>query len=192
MALAMRGAIRRTMQSSFSASGSVKGLWNKYLLANANHPVKTAMGSSLVLWALGDAVSQRLDASKGSSFNTARFLGTAVQGCVVGGGLGSLWYSRLHHIVTHTLQLRENTARFVLAKFGLECLVWQPAVLLSFWVLVGLVEGHPPPKIRRELQHDFLPSLLSDYALFAPLDLASFRWVPVRYQVRRARCAPVQ
>jgi hypothetical protein len=48
---------------------------------------------------------------------------------------------------------------------------------------VGLVEGHSIQKIKRELENDFLPSLLSEYCLFAPLDLFNFLKVPVQYQV---------
>jgi hypothetical protein len=150
------------------------------------------MGSSLVLWALGDAISQTLDEKQRHQFSKARLFGTAMEGCLIGGGVGSLWYMRLHHIVSHTLKLRESSVRFVLAKLGLECLFWQPALTLSFWVFVGLVEGHPLPKIRRELEHDFLPSLLSEYALFAPLDIVNFRLVPVQYQVAEQMEAHLQ
>ena len=171
------------MPQSQGPARNTKTLWDKYLLANARHPIKTAMGSSLVLWALGDAISQTYDGNEKHRFNKARLIGTALQGCLVGGGIGSLWYNRLHHIVAHTLKLRESSVRFVLAKIGLECFLWQPALLLSFWLFVGLFEGHPLPKIRREIQNDFLPALLSDFALFIPLDVVNFRLVPVQYQV---------
>ena len=182
---AFRAAARKAMHQSHSSAGSPKNLWDKYLLANAKHPIKTAMGSSLVLWALGDTISQSFEGNEKHQFSKARLFGTALEGCFVGGGIGSLWYKKLHHIVSHTLKLRESSVRFVLAKLGLECFLWQPALLLSFWVFVGLFEGHPFPKIRREIKNDFLPALLSDFALFAPLDVINFRLVPVQYQVRR-------
>ena len=48
---------------------------------------------------------------------------------------------------------------------------------------VGVAEGHSFKKIKRELESDFLPSLISEYCLFAPMDLLNFLKVPVQYQV---------
>ncbi len=113
------------------------GLWGKYLQANARFPIRTAVATSAVLWTVGDGISQVVERqTKPGPYDRARLFGTCVEGSVVGGGIGSLWYQQLDRIVTHKFKLVPGTFRFVFAKLGLECLLWKPVILFSFWMLV--------------------------------------------------------
>ena len=101
------------------------------------YPVRTAVATSAVLWSVGDGISQALEGhSKPGTFDRARLFGTCVEGSVFGGGLGSLWYKYLDEVVTHKLKLIPGSFRFVFTKLGLECILWKPVILLSFWMLV--------------------------------------------------------
>ncbi len=55
--------------------------------------------------------------------------------------------------------------------------------LVSFWVIVGLWEGHSIPQIQKELRKEFAPTLASEMALWGPLDVFNFWKVPVHLQV---------
>ena len=49
-------------------------------------------------------------------------------------------------------RLSPGSARLVLAKLGLECALWHPASLFTFWTIVGAAEGHSASRIRDELR----------------------------------------
>jgi hypothetical protein len=64
-------------------------------------------------------------------------MGTCIEGGLIGGGMGSLWYRQLDEIVTHRLKLVPGSFRFIATKLGLECILWKPVVLFTFWMLVS-------------------------------------------------------
>jgi hypothetical protein len=183
------------------------GLLGWYLRMNANYPLATAVVTSAGLWFTGDVFAQQMsiyfasendaakketagghqhEATQGPSsppgMDIRRLAGTTAEGCIVGGGVGYFWYQALDRIVTKS-GLQSGTLRFVCAKMGLEMSVWHPVSLVSFWVLVGLWEGHSFDHIRAELRKDFAPTLASEIALWGPLDVFNFWKVPVHLQV---------
>mmetsp|Transcript_738 Transcript_738/g.1761 ORF Transcript_738/g.1761 Transcript_738/m.1761 type:complete len:207 (+) Transcript_738:66-686(+) len=84
--------------------------------------------------------------------------------------------------------LSSGSVKFVLTKVGLECFIWHPFSLLTFWVVVGGIEGHSFKQIKEELKRDYLPTLLGEFALWTPLDLLNFWLVPVKFQVLVGNC----
>ena len=180
------GLIQRNI---FPPSGSVgNNLQSRFLKLNAKYPLQTAIGASGVIWFIGDIIAQAIERrSIDKPLNHARLIGTTVEESLVGGGVGCLWYKFLDQFVVRRLGCIPGTPRFVLAKLGLEFLVWQPVSLVAFWTIVGLAEGHSASQIRRELRSDFLPTLLGECCLWLPIDLLNFSRVPVGCQVRHAQ-----
>mmetsp|Transcript_63912 Transcript_63912/g.171224 ORF Transcript_63912/g.171224 Transcript_63912/m.171224 type:complete len:423 (-) Transcript_63912:27-1295(-) len=184
---------RRVFQTSFRRWShapseadlkDAKGLWGAYVRANVKYPVPTAVLTSAVLWTAGDVVAQKMEETKDSKgLDVRRLAATSSEGSLVGGGIGYFWYNFLDRIVSNVMKLEHGTVRFVVAKLGLEFALWHPVSLLSFWLWVGLAEGHSIAKITEELKSDYFPTLLSEYCLWAPLDLFNFWKVPVHLQV---------
>ena len=181
-------------------------LFHSYLLANNRFPVATAIGTSAVLWVAGDSMAQTIEArGENRPLDMRRLFATTVEGSLVNGGVGCLWYKLLDNITTHRslhlraldtsdvvpivkptdarstlhltahdhdhrplsdaradgcggrLALAPGSVGLVLVKLGLECLLWHPASLATFWIIVGTAEGHSPPRIRDELRRSPSP-----------------------------------
>jgi protein Mpv17 len=178
----------------------VPGLWGQYLRAVQHRPVATGIATSAVLWLAGDTVAQLIeraeatesggshagggDHKKPAAFpDLRRLFGTTAEGSLVAGGLGVYWYAFLDKFVGTTLGLASGSAAFVAAKVGLECVLWHPFTLSLFWTVVGAIEGNSWEKIKEELSTDFTPTLLTEYVLWAPIDILNFKLVPVHLQV---------
>lgn len=85
--------------------GSVRWLpssiLTKYLRLNARSPITTAIGTSAVLWIVGDSVAQNIEArGEPKPLDTRRLIATTMEGSLVNGGVGCLWYKLLDSITT--------------------------------------------------------------------------------------------
>ena len=197
-----------------SAAAEATGLWGHYLRFCAAYPLSSAIGTSAVLWGLGDATAQLLEPKSSANgvdqhdaapnnaggghghggggkqptegFDFRRWLATVFQGSLVAGGGGLYWYAFLDRVVSkHAVH---GTAKFVGMKLALEFAVWHPFTLLSFWTVVGLLQGSSVSQIRRELSSDYGSALASEYVLWTPIDILNFWLVPVHLQVLCINC----
>lgn len=113
-----------------------------------------------------------------------RLLLTALEGSLVGGGLGVYWYSFLDKIVSGRFGLVSGSLSFIAAKLSMEFIIWHPFSLASFWLFLGIFsDGNDLKTIKREMRRDFAPTLFSEYGLWLPIDFLNFKFVPVHLQV---------
>ena len=196
-------------QPDFETGRNVKGLWGIYLRFLNQRPILAVWITSLLLWAIGDCTAQAIErklhaknvdeavdildqeeemkkhhsSSSSGNFKWGRFFGALFDGSLIAGVGGHFWYQALDKFVKKTCLLRSGTFAFVSTKILFEFLIWHPVNLVSFWLVVGLAEGDSFMSILREFRDDFLPTLAGEYMLWGPLDLLSFRFVPVHLQV---------
>jgi hypothetical protein len=77
-------------------------LLNRYLRANDRFPICTAVGTSAVLWVAGDTMAQTIEArGEDRPLDMRRLVATSVEGSLVNGGVGCLWYKMLDKFTTH-------------------------------------------------------------------------------------------
>lgn len=193
----------RPPQPDSTTGENVKGLWGIYLRSLHTYAVLTVFLTSIVLWAIGDCLSQAIerrlhtenvddavtvvegeqDAEKAPRFKWGRFIGALIDGSLIAGVGGHYWYQWLDKFVTLKLMLRKGTGSFLATKMALEFLVWHPFNLLCFWTIVGFADGDSLSYVLSELSDDFIPTLLGEYLLWTPLDVLNFLFVPVHLQV---------
>ena len=199
------------------AAAKATGLWGAYLRFCVANPVTGAVGTSAVLWGIGDAAAQRMEAGgsetaagSGHQHGTtqraeenaagqstpahhanASFDKARWFGTVVeGSGVGG-GLGLFWYAFLDTFVSKYATSgslKFVGMKLGLEFLVWHPFTLFTFWTFVGLVQGSSWSQIKRELQTDYSAALASEYVLWAPIDILNFWLVPVHLQVLCINC----
>lgn len=188
---------------NYETGENVKGLSGIYLRFLHKKAIMTIFITSLLLWAIGDCVSQAIEHQLRSHdvdeavellesgaahteqvhFQWSRFFGAIVDGSLIAGVGGYYWYQALDKFVTKTCLLRKGSTSFIMTKMLLEFVVWHPLNLMTFWMVVGLAEGDSLRHILREFRDDFLPTLAGEYMLWGPLDLINFWFVPVHLQV---------
>lgn len=97
------------------------------------------------------------------------------------GPAGHYWYEWLDGAAQSMASL--GTARFVGIKLLLEIVLLHPVALTAFFVCVGLMGNEKFRDIIEQLRSDFWPSLMLEYMLWIPCDIAMFAFIPVRHQL---------
>ena len=100
---------------------------------------------------------------------------------ILWGPAGHYWYEWLDGMAQSMAPL--GTARFVAIKLLLEIILLHPVALTAFFVCVGLMGSEKFRDIIEQLRSDFWPSLILEYMLWIPCDIAMFALVPARHQL---------
>ncbi|XP_010527210.1 PREDICTED: PXMP2/4 family protein 2 isoform X2 [Tarenaya hassleriana] len=177
-------------------------LWRWYQRCLAVHPVKTQVISSGFLWGIGDITAQYIthstaqrrlhripnadkdtDADAEFKVNWKRVAITSMFGFGFVGPIGHFWYEGLDRFIKLRLLYEPKTARFVAAKVAMDGLIFGPFDLLVFFTYMGFATGKNPTEVKEGLKRDFLPALVLEGGAWPLLQIANFRYVPVRYQL---------
>ncbi|AES58792.1 hypothetical protein MtrunA17_Chr1g0147191 [Medicago truncatula] len=175
-------------------------LWRWYQNCLAVHPVKTQVISSGFIWGAGDVAAQYVthytaktrgvtneshsqDDKKEFKINWKRVSTTSLFGLAFVGPVGHYWYEGLDKFIRHRLLLKPNSFRFVAAKVGADGFLFGPLDLLVFFTYMGFSTGKSVPQIKEDVKRDFLPALILEGGIWPVVQVANFRYVPVRYQL---------
>ncbi|KAL2608939.1 hypothetical protein R1flu_027512 [Riccia fluitans] len=191
------------------ALGSLRGFWNWYQGSLARQPVRTQVITSGVLWAVGDVMAQTVemkiqqnkrrissDVRKNSSgleersktvpeqrLDLRRVCTTSLFGFGFVGPVGHYWYETLEFLVKRKLMLVPNTVPFVATKVVVDTVLFGPIHLLAFFTYAGLAAGKPFEQVKKEVKRDFLPAFMTEGTTWFFVQIANFRFVPVRHQL---------
>ncbi|KAL0327559.1 UNVERIFIED_CONTAM: protein sym-1 [Sesamum angustifolium] len=151
-------------------------LWKWYQNCLATHPVKTQVISSGIIWGVGDIAAQAVtnstakryhlqthDEVKELKINWRRVATTTIFGLGFVGPVGHFWYEGLDRIIRVRLKLRPNSFRFVASKVA--------------------ADGKTSAQVKEDVKRDFLPALILEGGVWPIVQVANFRFVPVRYQL---------
>lgn len=181
-------------------------LWRWYQQCLAVHPVKTQVVSSGILWGLGDIGAQAITHStlknqkrtkttttaaphndipecEEFKINWQRVATTSMFGFAFVGPVGHYWYEYLDRCIRFRLNLRPKSFKFVAAKVAADGFLFGPLDLLVFFSYMGLASGKSTDQVKVDVKRDFLPSLLVGGTVWPLVQIANFRYVPVRYQL---------
>ncbi|PKU67053.1 protein Mpv17 [Dendrobium catenatum] len=170
-------------------------LWRLYQKCMEVHPVKTQVISSGILWGLGDIGAQAVTHStlknkqknqlveKEFKINWQRVGITSMFGFAFVGPVGNYWYEYLDRFIRLQLKLQPKTPKFVAAKVAGDCLLFGPLDLLIFFSYIGFASGKNVEQVKEDVKRDFLPSLVIGGGIWPLVQIANFRYVPVRYQL---------
>ena len=167
-------------------------LW--YLNCLHRRPVLTEMTTSGVLWGAGDILAQRIDHQdeQHTSIDWKRTGIQVVYASCVWAPFSHHWYKLLDQVAVHAVRsVTTHAARrplFLATKLALEVVALHPISLVAFFTFVGMSNGDSWQTCYRQLQLDLLPTLALEVAMWTPLDVANFAFVPVRHQLLVVNC----
>ncbi|KAK6129730.1 hypothetical protein DH2020_036531 [Rehmannia glutinosa] len=92
-------------------------------------------------------------------------------------------YEGLDRIIRVRLKLRPNSFRFVAAKVAADGIIFGPVDLLVFFTYMGFASGKTSIQVKEDVKRDFLPALILEGGVWPVVQVANFRFVPVRYQL---------
>ncbi|XP_068653099.1 uncharacterized protein [Aristolochia californica] len=170
-------------------------VWKWYQRCLTVHPLKTQIISSGFLWGIGDIAAQAItqstvnvkkDISDGSQelkINWRRVAITSMFGFGFVGPVGHFWYKGLDRFIKMRLKLQPKSARFVAAKVGLDGFIFGPLDLLVFFSYMGFSNGKNLDQVKEAVKRDFIPAFVLGGGIWPIVQVANFRFVPVRYQL---------
>ncbi|MBA0747492.1 hypothetical protein Gogos_004404 [Gossypium gossypioides] len=97
--------------------------------------------------------------------------------------LGFDLYEGLDKFIKMRLLLRPKSARFVAAKVAMDGLIFGPFDLFVFFTYMGFSAGKSTAQVKEDVKRDFLPALILEGGVWPIVQVANFRYVPVRYQL---------
>ncbi|KAI9106368.1 hypothetical protein K1719_021896 [Acacia pycnantha] len=170
-------------------------LWKWYQNCLAVHPVKTQMMSSGFIWGIGDIAAQAITHSavknhtpneeddKELKVNWRRVTSITFYGLGFVGPVGHYWYEGLDRYIRLRLMLKPNSLHFVASKVAVDALLYGPVDLLVFFTYMGFSAGKSVPQVKEDVKRDFLPALILEGGVWSFVQLANFRFIPVKYQL---------
>ncbi|XP_006643936.1 protein Mpv17 [Oryza brachyantha] len=172
----------------------MRRLWRWYQQCLATHPVRTQVVSSGVLWGLGDIGAQAVthysrshraknteDKDKEFKIDWKRVGITSSFGFAFVGPVGHYWYEYLDRFILRRYQ--PKTFKFVASKVAADGLLFGPVDLLLFFSYVGLASGRSVDQVKDDVKRDFVPALVLGGTVWPAVQIANFRFIPVRYQL---------
>nr|XP_043610683.1 protein Mpv17-like [Erigeron canadensis] len=172
-------------------------VWRWYQKCLTEHPVKTQVISSGVIWGLGDIAAQSVthatalrqksnlisDTDKELHINWRRVATTSLFGMAFVGPVGHFWYEGLDRFLKLRLQYQPKSMRFVATKVALDGIIFGPVDLFVFFTYMGFASGKSVTQVKEDVKRDFLPALIVEGGIWPIVQVANFRFIPVRYQL---------
>mmetsp|Transcript_13869 Transcript_13869/g.24294 ORF Transcript_13869/g.24294 Transcript_13869/m.24294 type:complete len:323 (-) Transcript_13869:787-1755(-) len=160
----------------------VRRLWGGYERSLDHHPIPTQVATSAVLWATGDAISQRC--TSGRHLDVRRTALTAVFGGLLIGPAGHFWYSHLDQLAA--IFGPSGSTRHLLAKIVADSTLWNWFYMSAYfaWAEI-LIDKGPDPWARFEarMKEDFMPTYLAEIAAWPPIMAAIFMKLPTAHHL---------
>ncbi|XP_018604469.1 peroxisomal membrane protein 2 isoform X1 [Scleropages formosus] len=159
-------------------------LLQQYLYLLKRYPILTKSFTSGILSALGNLLSQVLEkrakAKRGcqakdiDTFGIARF---AVYGVCVTGPISHYFYQLLELLVP------SSAPCCMVKRLLLDRLVFAPAFLLLFFVVMNILEGNKWPALQAKLRVSYWPALIMNWKVWTPFQFININFVPVQFRV---------
>ncbi|GAU21101.1 hypothetical protein TSUD_10190 [Trifolium subterraneum] len=161
-------------------------LWRWYRNCLAVHPVKTQVISSGLIWGVGDVAAQcvtHYTAKNHTSIEVEVAENCHANASDIAVIAAAMQYEGLDRFIRYRLLLKPNSFRFVAAKVGADGFLFGPLDLLVFFTYMGFSTGKSIPQIKEDVKRDFLPAFILEGGIWPVVQVANFRYVPVRYQL---------
>jgi protein Mpv17 len=173
------------------------------------YPLTTNSVMSGILWGSGDIAAQSLEpehsrlshsSTCGTTTATAanidwqRVAIQSMYASILWAPFGHYWYRSLDWSAKQAATiLAKRTAwprkhAILMSKVAMEAVLLHPIALLAYFTCIGTMNGESTRDIGRRLHNDFLPTVCLEIALWTPLDVANFVFVPVRHQLLVVNC----
>ncbi|PRP87528.1 Ras GTPase [Planoprotostelium fungivorum] len=165
-------------------------LKNYYQFSVQHNPLVTKMVSSGFMFGIGDGICQKLQDKK-APLDWLRITRMTVFGTFVFGVAGHYWYHLLdsryptnttRHTLTKVIPDYRNSA-YPPPQVALDQLVFAPPYYSFFFLSMSLMEGKSMNESVEHLKDRFIPTILTDYAIWPGIQFFNFKVLPPNARV---------
>ncbi|KAG2471168.1 peroxisomal membrane protein 2 [Polypterus senegalus] len=157
-------------------------LLQQYLALLKRYPVLTKSVTSGILSALGNLLSQVLEKRGGThdSEKPLNWLGPtrfAIYGLFFTGPISHYFYQCLELLVPST------TPYSILKRLLLDRLIFAPAFLLLFFLVMNFLEGKSWSTLQDKVKKGYWTALKMNWKVWTPFQFININYVPVQFRV---------
>ncbi|XP_048043020.1 peroxisomal membrane protein 2 [Megalobrama amblycephala] len=156
----------------------------QYLSLLKKYPIITKSITSGILSALGNLLSQALEYRKNRGENSPKkkisVLGPvhfAVYGLFITGPVSHYFYHLLEVLLPTTVPY------CLIKRLLLERLIFAPAFLLLFYVVMNALEGKTITDVQYKLKTSYWPAMKMNWKVWTPFQFININYVPVQFRV---------
>ncbi|KAF7467819.1 peroxisomal membrane protein 2 isoform X1 [Marmota monax] len=159
----------------------------QYLLLLRLYPVLTKAASSGALLALGNVLAQMIEKKRkkedSQNLDVSGPLRYAVYGFFITGPLSHYFYLLMDHWIP------PGAPWAGIRRLLLDRLVFAPAFLLLFFLVMNLLEGKDAETLATKMRSGFWPALRMNWRVWTPLQFVNINYVPLQFRVLFANLA---
>ncbi|CAM4544771.1 hypothetical protein PO909_026355 [Leuciscus waleckii] len=156
----------------------------QYLSLLKQYPIITKSVTSGILSALGNLLSQALEYRKHSKENSPKkkinVLGPvhfAIYGLFITGPLSHYFYQLLEVLLPTTVPY------CLIKRLLLERLIFAPAFLLLFYVVMNALEGKTITDVQKKIKASYWPAMKINWKVWTPFQFININYIPVQFRV---------
>ncbi|XP_010894669.2 peroxisomal membrane protein 2 [Esox lucius] len=160
------------------------GLLQQYLVLLKNYPILTKSVTSAILSALGNLLSQALEAKRkakeGAAVKEIDISGPArfaIYGLLITGPVSHYFYQLMEVFIPATVPF------CVVKRLLLDRLIFAPAFLLVFFFVMNILEGKRWTDFRSKIKCNYWPALKMNWKVWTPFQFFNIIYVPVQFRV---------
>mmetsp|Transcript_26484 Transcript_26484/g.43356 ORF Transcript_26484/g.43356 Transcript_26484/m.43356 type:complete len:217 (-) Transcript_26484:170-820(-) len=148
----------------------------------SENPLATKSATSAAFFIVADILSQLIFMAQTKDrpccpVNLVRTIRMGLTGLCVHGPFLHLWYACFLDKM-----FPSRTFKVVLYKLLIDEIVYGPASIGAFFLVIGISEGRTMEYIRLKFVKDFWPTLLCEWAVWPVAQLVNFRFVPAHWR----------
>lgn len=159
---------------SITRGGAVPG-WAAYNNALDEKPLMTKALTSLVGWALGDALAQIFIGS--DPFDIKRLITLAVFGFIYHGPSGHYFYNWLD------TKVEGSSAQAVFTKVAIDQIFWCPIFMSVYFTYLGLVAGDGFGVIGNKIKADLFTAVQGSWKVWPFVHAINFKFISNKHRL---------
>ncbi|XP_003974957.1 peroxisomal membrane protein 2 [Takifugu rubripes] len=153
-------------------------LLQQYLFLLKRYPIITKSVTSGILTALGNLLSQNLEARKKAGAidgtGVARY---AVYGLFITGPVSHCFYQLMEALIPTT------DPHCIIKRLLLDRLIFAPGFLLIFYFVMNILEFKGWEEFEKKLKGSFWTALKMNWKVWTPFQFVNINFVPVQFRV---------
>ncbi|KAJ8906812.1 hypothetical protein NDN08_003298 [Rhodosorus marinus] len=158
-----------------AGSNPLVALWTAYNSLLESQPILTKALTSLVGFAVGDALAQKYLGD--GEFKIDRLLRMAAFGALFHGPTGHYFYGFLDRLIVGTEPLK------VVSKVAIDQLLWAPIFGVAFFGILGAMEGKSVKEIKAKIENDLVTAVTTSWKVWPLAHAINFRFIPTEQRL---------
>lgn len=133
------------------------------------------------MFGVGDATAQYIspDPKLKGNYDYVRTFRMCFHGGVIFAPMVSQWYK----LINNKISIPGRPFAEALVRMTADQTIWAPFGIASFYVSMGVLQGHSWDNIKDELRSKYYTTMVGNYMVWPAVQIVNFRFMPLEYRL---------